>query len=183
MYSVFGLPVHPLVVHGTVVSVPVAAVLVITAGLWPRVRYRLVWPAFAASVLATGLVAAAALTGGPLARRVPPSALIAHHAQLAKLLAVWVVAMTGASFALAYAAWGRAGGGVPGWLRVPRQAVLPDWAARAVATRLVLPVLIGLSLLTGAGTLVQVVLVGHSGAQATWSTGSPVRPSSASGHR
>jgi hypothetical protein len=50
-----------------------------------------------------------------------------------------------------------------------------------LAVRRLVPAAVGLSVLTAAGTLVQVVLVGHSGAQATWSTGSPVRPSDARG--
>ena len=179
MDTVFGLPLHPLVVHGTVVLVPVAALLVIAAGVWRRVRTRLVWPAFAASVLATALVAVAALSGGPLARRVPSSALVAQHAQLAKLLAVWVVAMTGASFGMAYVAWWRAGSPLAGWLRVPSRVTAlatPGWLARLVGARWILPVVIGVSLVTGGGTLVQVVLVGHSGARATWSTVPPARP-------
>lgn len=183
----FGLPLHPLVAHGTVVVVPVAALMVVLAGMWRRVRSRLAWPALVASVAATGLVALAALSGEPLARRVPPSALAAHHAQLAKVLVVWVVAMTGASFALAYVAWHRAGCPVPGRLRVPGRLTAlasPAWALRVAQARWVLAAVVGLSVLTGAGTLVQVVLVGHSGAQATWSDGSPVRPSDATGrHR
>ena len=187
MGTVFGLPLHPLVVHGTVVVVPVAAVLVVVAGVWRRVRSRLVWPAFVCSVVATGLVALAALSGGRLARQVPPSGLVAHHAQLAKLLAVWVVAMTGASFVSAYAVWRRAGGPVPDRIRVPQQLTAlasPAWAGRLAGVRWVLPAVLALSVVTGSGTLVQVVLVGHSGAQATWSTGSPVLPSNAhGGHR
>lgn len=183
----FGLPLHPLVVPGTVVVVPVAALTVVVAGRWRRVRSRLAWPAFVASVAATGLVALAALSGKPLAHEVPPSALVAHHAQLAKLLVVWVVAMAGASFALAYVPWQRAGSPVPQRLRVPLRLAAfarPAWAPRVARTRWVLAAAVGLSVLTGAGTLVQVVLVGHSGAQATWSTGSPVRPAGAhGGHR
>ena len=173
MDTIFGLPLHPLVVHGTVVTVPLAALAVIVTGLWRRARPRLAWPAFAISVVATGLVAAAALTGGPLARQVPSSALIAHHAQLAKLLAIWVVAMTGSIFVLAYAGWWRAGSPVAHWLRLPPRLVAlvrPAWAGRLVAVQWILPVAVGLSLITGVGTLVQVVLVGHSGAAATWST-------------
>lgn len=36
--SVFGLPVHPLVVHATVVFVPLAAVFVLASALWPAFR-------------------------------------------------------------------------------------------------------------------------------------------------
>jgi hypothetical protein len=102
--------------------------LVIVAGAWRRVRSRLAWPAFVTSVVATGLVGLAALSGKPLARRIPPSALVAHHPQPAKLLALWVLAMNGASFALAYLAWWRSGAPVPigcayrsGWSRWPDQ--------------------------------------------------------------
>lgn len=181
MDTVFGLPLHPLVVHGTVVVVPVAAVLVVMAALWRRARVRLVWPAFAFSVLATVLVAAAAASGDPLAERVPHSSLVTRHEQLAGLLEVWVVAMTVASFGLAYVQWRRAGNPVPDWLRLPprlTRLATPRWAAPVAAARPVVAALIGLSLITGCGTLVQVVLVGHSGAKAAWSTSSPARLSS-----
>ena len=36
--TVFGLPAHPLIVHATAVLVPLAALLVILAGCWPRFR-------------------------------------------------------------------------------------------------------------------------------------------------
>jgi hypothetical protein len=176
VYTVLGLPLHPLVVHGTVVVVPVAALTVVVAGLWRRARARLAWPAFVASVLATGLVGLAGVSGGPFASELPPSPLVAHHAFLAKVLVVWVLAMTGASFSLAYAVWRRAGFPVASWLRVPRRLVAlarPRWAAQLAAVRWILPLAVGLSVLTGVGTLVQVVLVGHSGAAAAWSNITP----------
>jgi hypothetical protein len=170
--TMFGLPVHPLVVHATVVLVPLAALLVCVAALWRQMRVPLGWPAALVSVLATASVALAALSGGPLARRVGSSALIAQHAQFAKLLAVWVVAMTVTSTGLAYVAWRRAGAPVAPGLRVPRrivELVTPRSLAPLVATRWIMPVVVGLSLLTAAGTLTQVVLVGHTGARAAWS--------------
>ncbi len=36
--KIFGLPAHPLVVHATVVLVPLAALLVAAAALWPALR-------------------------------------------------------------------------------------------------------------------------------------------------
>ena len=36
--TIFGLPVHPLVVHATTVIVPSAAVAVLLAAVWPRFR-------------------------------------------------------------------------------------------------------------------------------------------------
>ena len=36
MESIFGLPLHPLVVHFVVVAVPVTAMVGIVVSLWPR---------------------------------------------------------------------------------------------------------------------------------------------------
>lgn len=36
--TIFGLPLHPLVVHATEVIVPLAAVLVVLTAAWPRFR-------------------------------------------------------------------------------------------------------------------------------------------------
>lgn len=36
--TIFGLPIHPLLVHATVVIVPLAAVLVLLTALWPAAR-------------------------------------------------------------------------------------------------------------------------------------------------
>jgi hypothetical protein len=169
--TVFGLPVHPLVVHATVVLVPLAAILVAVAAAWPRTRARLAWPTVVVSAVATLSVAIAALSGKPLVARVPASPLIGTHSALAKGLAVWVVAMTGAVFLLAYLSWRRAGAGWPGWLRVPesaRRLATTRALDPVLAARWVMPAVVALSLLTAAGTMVQVVLVGHSGARAAW---------------
>lgn len=34
--TIFGLPVHPLIVHAPVVVVPAAAIAVLLATVWPR---------------------------------------------------------------------------------------------------------------------------------------------------
>ena len=36
--SVYGVPLHPLIVHATVVMIPLAALTVVLAALWPRFR-------------------------------------------------------------------------------------------------------------------------------------------------
>jgi hypothetical protein len=170
--TVLGLPIHPLIVHATVVLVPVATLLVGLCAAVPATRRRLAWPAVLACVAACVTVAGAALSGGPLEARVGGNALIQHHSQLAKLLVVWVLAMTVAAVALAYADWYRTGTAVAGWLPVPGRvvrALAPRGVGRIVAVRWLMPVIATLSLVTAAGTLVQIVLVGHSGAQAAWS--------------
>jgi hypothetical protein len=49
------------------------------------------------------------------------------------------------------------------------RALRPPTMGRLVGARWLLPAMAGLSLVTALGTLVQIVLVGHSGAQAAWS--------------
>jgi hypothetical protein len=177
--TVFGLPIHPLIVHATVVLVPVAALLVaICAGL-PATRRRLAWPAVVTSVLACLTVALAALSGGPLEARVGGSALIHQHSFYAKLLVVWVLAMSAAALVLAYLSWYRAGTPVAGWLPLRPglvRTLAPAALGRMVAVRWLLPAVAALGLVTAAGTLVQVVLVGHSGAQAAWSRVGTTQP-------
>ncbi|GIH21516.1 DUF2231 domain-containing protein [Rugosimonospora africana] len=170
--TVFGLPIHPLIVHATVVMVPVATLLVGLCAAVPATRRRLAWPTVLACLVATVTVAGAALSGGPLEARVGGGALIHHHADLAKLLVAWVLVMSAAAVALAYTDWYREGTPVAGWLPVRPQmirALAPAAMGRLVGTRWLLPALAVLSLVTALGTLVQIVLVGHSGAQAAWS--------------
>ena len=38
--TIFGVPTHPLAVHAAVVLVPLAAIAVVIAALWPAVRRR-----------------------------------------------------------------------------------------------------------------------------------------------
>jgi uncharacterized membrane protein len=169
--TIFGLPVHPLVVHATVVLTPVATLLVAVCAVVPASRRRLVWPTVVACALACLTVAAAALSGGNLERRVGGSPAIHRHSELADVLVFWVVAMSVAALLLAYVSWYRAGAPVAAWLRVPdrlARRAAPAQLARLVAVRWLLPAASVLSLVTAVGTMVAVVLVGHSGAQAAW---------------
>ena len=50
--TVFGLPLHPLIVHATVVVVPTAAFAVLLATFWPRFRRWASWGPAAAAALA-----------------------------------------------------------------------------------------------------------------------------------
>ncbi|GAA5186210.1 hypothetical protein GCM10023322_31950 [Rugosimonospora acidiphila] len=170
--TVLGLPIHPLIVHATVVMVPVATLLVGLCAVAPATRRQLAWPAVLACLVACVTVAGAALSGGPLEARVGGNALIHHHSQLAKLLVAWVLVMSAAAVALAYVDWYRGGTAVAGWIRVPPKtvrALAPASIGRLIYARWLLPTVVALSLVTALGTLVQVVLVGHSGAQAAWS--------------
>jgi hypothetical protein len=152
--SVFGLPLHPLIVHATVVIVPLAALMVLLSAVWPSVRS---W----AGPLPLGLALAGLVldplstsSGENLEHQVSGNALIERHAQLADGLLPWMVALVVTAGCVYVWHW-----------RAQRR---DEHASRT--TRPWLPlVLSGLAVVAALGTVVQVVLIGHSGAKAAWS--------------
>jgi len=144
---VLGLPVHALVVHATVVVVPTAALSVLLAGVWPRFRRWAGWGPAALAVVALVLTPISTSSGEELEHHVGHSRLIEDHSHLADMLIWWTVPLA----VIAVVAWflNRRGS-----FRSPR------------STSVVVAVV---SVVVGLGTLVQVVLIGHSGAEAAWS--------------
>ena len=143
--TIFGLPLHPLVVHATVVIVPLAAIVLGLSLVVPRFRR---W----AGVLPLGLTAASVVlaplstsTGEGLEHMVGETRLVQQHAQLGEMLVWWCVGM----FVVAGADW---------WLRRSRRLGGAALTAIAVA-----------GVVVSLGTIVQTVLIGHSGAKAAWS--------------
>ncbi len=147
--TVFGLPVHPLIVHATVVVVPTAAVAVVLAALWPRFRHWAGWGPLALAVAALVLTPLSTSSGESLEHQVGHSSLVEEHSHLADLLIWWVVPLVVVA-------------GVGYWVHIFRGGRSMRANRGVTAALLVLPVLISL------GTLVQVVLIGHSGATAAW---------------
>lgn len=149
--SIFGLPVHPLLVHATVVFVPLAVVLVVLAVVVPRFR---VWagplPAGTALV-ALVLTPLSTSTGENLEHELPHNALIEEHAHLGDQLLPFTIAL----FVLAAGFW---------LFTRPRRS--SDGAQRHRALVAVVGVL---AVLAAIGTGVQVARIGHSGAKAAWS--------------
>lgn len=142
--TVFGLPLHPLLVHATVVIVPLAALSVLLSAVWPRFRAWAGWGPLALAVAAVVLAPLSTSSGEQLEHRVGESSAVQRHAQLGDMLIWWVVPLAVLAAALYW------------WHRSNR-------AGRALAVAVaVLPVLVAV------GTLVQVVLIGHSGAQSAW---------------
>ncbi|TFC25684.1 hypothetical protein E3O53_05495 [Cryobacterium sp. TMT2-18-3] len=91
--TIFGLPVHPLVVHATAVVVPTAALVVVVAALRPRFRR---WAKFLPLILALAalvLVPLARESGEALRERVTETALVETHSELAEGLLPWVAAL------------------------------------------------------------------------------------------
>ncbi len=154
-YSIAGMPLHPLLVHATVVIVPAAALSVLLAAAWPRFR-RWAGPLPLGLALA-GLVLdpLSTASGESLEHQVGESALIEQHSELAEGLLPWLIVLVVMAAALY------------GWHWRQRRRELENEAPSARAW---VPVVISvLAVVAALGTSVQVVLIGHSGAKATWS--------------
>ena len=146
--TVLGLPVHPLIVHATVVVVPTAALAVALYAVWPRFRAWARWGPLALASAAVVLTPLSTSSGESFEHRIGGSSAIEQHSHMADLLIWWVVPLA----VLAAVLWW--------WHR----AESPARSRRSLAlVAAVLPVLVS------AGTLVQVVLIGHTGAEAAWS--------------
>ncbi|MEV5843934.1 DUF2231 domain-containing protein [Streptomyces sp. NPDC051985] len=148
MSTVNGLPAHVLLVHIVVVLVPLTALALIAAALWPRAARRL---GVLLPVLAFVALVSVPLTtqaGEWLERHVGDDALVRRHTELGDGLLPWALGL----FLLATLVW---------------------WATRRPdGGRLsALPVRIAvgaLSVAVAAGAVVDVYRIGDSGAKAAW---------------
>jgi hypothetical protein len=149
--TVFGLPFHPLVVHATVVVVPAAALAVLLATFWPRFRRWASWGPAAVAALALVLVPITTSSGESLEHTLPRTALIEAHTHLADGLLPWVIALLVGAIGVCWP---------PLAATRPRMWTFPRWLA-------VLAVVV--ATVAALGSLVEVVLIGHSGSAAAWS--------------
>ncbi|MCX6396792.1 MAG: hypothetical protein NTV23_09930 [Propionibacteriales bacterium] len=146
-----GLPVHALIVHATVVTLPLAAILVALAAVYPRFR---VWAGplpMVVAVLAVVLVPLSTSSGEELEHRINAEGdcpgireAIEHHAELAD----WLI-----------------------WLVIPLAvlAVVSYFLHRRgpVSKPLVIALAV-LSVLAAGSVVLHTARVGHAGAEATW---------------
>ena len=145
--TVFGLPTHAIVVHATVVLLPLAALVVLLHAFWPAARRRLgiVTPLLAGVALV--LVPLSTESGESLEHSVGENALVERHAELADGMLPWAIGL----FVVAVGLWlldrRRASTTAPRWLPIVASV---------------------LAVVAVAGTVQQIVRVGHAGAQATW---------------
>lgn len=149
--TIAGLPLHPLVVHATEVIVPVAAIVVTVAALWPRFRRYAGYLPLALALASLVLVPLSTQSGEALEKRVGESALIETHANLAEGLLPWVFGLVVVAAGLLW------------WNRNEREGATPRaprWVAMGLAVAAVLAT---------TGTTVQAIRIGHSGATAVWS--------------
>ncbi len=150
MTTIFGLPAHALLLHGVVVLVPLTAMLTILCALWPAARRRLVWLVLALAVGTAVLTPLTADAGEWLYAKEggQPSPILQEHAERGEWMPYFAIALLVVAVALVVLNWraGRSEG--------PRKAV---FAVMAVV-----------ALLVGVSSIVTVVRVGHSGAEAVW---------------
>jgi len=150
-FQIAGLPLHPLLVHLVVVLLPLAALATLLHAIWPAARRRLgvVTPLSAGAVLV--LVPITTSAGSALAAAIGDNPKIALHAARAATLLPWAVALF--VVAVACYAWFRFGV-VGSW---PNRVTLVVHVALAVAAAVV-----------AAGSVIDVVRIGDSGARAVW---------------
>lgn len=147
--QVGGLPLHPLLVHAVVVLLPLTALALVLAQLWPAARRRLGIVTPLAALLVLVLVPVTILAGESLKQTVGPLPAVAVHEGYGRMLPPWAIAL----FAVASAQWA--------WFR---------WGVRRIRrlARAVFWVLAVASIAVAAGAVTVVVLAGESGSRAVW---------------
>jgi hypothetical protein len=158
-----GLPLHPLVVHFVVVLLPIAVLGSVLAAVWPAVRRRYGWLAFAAAAVGTVLVPVATSSGDNLATRLPANDLITEHQELGDQMIWWALGLTVAVGALMVV-----------HTRVVEKVPVSVGAADDTEPRpekapaLAMIVLAVLTVGVAVGTGIHVYRVGDAGARAVW---------------
>jgi uncharacterized membrane protein len=155
--TIGGIPLHPLIVHGVVVLVPLAALLVLVTALSPRIRQ---WAGILTPIVATlalVMVPFATQSGEALEERVPETALVEEHAELGESLVFFVLFLAVAAWAL--------------WFVDRRRRATASGGSGVGAARGRGPVMLAImvvSVVAVLATTVQVVRIGHSGAASVW---------------
>ena len=162
--SVFGLPAHPLFVHGAVVLLPLAALGTILGAVWPRARRHLAVPVLVLSVVAVIAVQLASGSGEQLEGQLDETELIEDHTAMGDTVLFFALAtMIGAGGVGVLDLHRRRERDAPaGGVRIAGRTVTPR-GRRALGVAVV-----SVALVTSTAAIVQTVRVGHSGAKATW---------------
>ena len=182
--TIFGLPLHPLIVHATAVLVPLAALAVILAVCYPRFR---AWAGpLPAGLSLVGLVLTPLSTasGENLEKQVPESSLVERHAELGDQLLPLTIAL----FVFSAGFWWldrqqhrlAAAAPVIPTVEAPNGGTTTLTAVTPAQTtvhhlgrwRTATAVVGVLAVLAAVGTGIQVARIGHSGAKAAWSDAS-----------
>jgi cytochrome b involved in lipid metabolism len=140
--TIGGLPLHPLTVHAASVLIPLSAIALVLLVFVPKWRKAYLSLTIGALAVSVGLAFAAKQSGEALAARVGNPAI---HQQLGDLLFPASIGL----FAL----------GLAFYFFTKTETKTPKWTLQLAG---------GLSTAAVAGVVVLSVLVGHSGAEATW---------------
>ncbi len=143
-----GLPIHPLLVHFIVVLAPLTAVLAILCAVWPAAREKLVWLVLALAAFTAVLTPLTSESGEWLEHHIDKSELVEKHTELGDSMLYFALALLVVAALL-----------VVSHLRAIRGKPLSSALSVAITVFVVL---------AGAATTVQVVRIGHSGAEAAW---------------
>ena len=160
-----GLPAHVLIVHFVVVGIPLAAVLLVAAALWPAARRRLGVATPVIALLTLISVPLATHAGEWLQHRVGRDPLVQRHAELGDTLLPWTAGL----FVVAAAVWAldRVTARRPVLVGAGGRDAADDPGSPLTGTpaRVVLAVL---ALVVAVGSVVQVYRIGDSGSKAAW---------------
>ena len=162
LLQVADLPLHPLLVHATVVLTPLTALALGISAVWPAARRRLALALPIAAIVVALLVPVTVLAGEALADVVGRTPAVQRHEALGLMLIPWAVALVPASLLV----WGSD--------RLQRRArrSRDTGAAHDVAAprrmRATAWVISALGIVCALGTLIVVVLTGDAGARAVW---------------
>ena len=149
MTTFFGLAAHPLLVHFVVALTPLAAVLAILCAVWPAARQRLVWLVLALALMTAVVTPVVSNSGEWLEGKVERSEVIEKHAALGDTMIYFAAALLVAAILL-----------VVLHVRAGRGRPLPTALSASIAAFVVV---------AAVATTVQVVRIGHTGAESAWS--------------
>ena len=142
--DIFGLPLHPLVVHAAVVLLPLAALGALLIVVSKRARTRYGSLVVLVAVAATGAVVGARITGEALNGGLTGTGILATHITYGLLSPWFAGALTLASLLLMLAGRGK--------------------------SRPFLLIAAWLTVITALASIAIVLVVGHAGATAVWGT-------------
>ncbi len=155
--ELFGLPAHPLIVHGAVVLLPLAAAATVAVALIPWRRRTLAPIVLCLAVVAAVFVNLAQGSGEPLEDRIDETELVKEHTDKGESVQPWAIGVVIAAGAVTAATFLR-----------DRLSRVPSGAVTGV--------LVALALVVGIGATWTIVDAGHSGARAVWNDTPPPRP-------
>jgi hypothetical protein len=155
-----GLPVHPLVVHGAVVLVPLTALGLLLMAVWPGFSRRHGWLVVGLAVAATGATVVSVRSGEALEERVGEPGF--DHAELGEVMP-WLAGGLLATTLVLWLVDRAAGRGSPA---APAEA--PSAAPPRPAGRLLRAAVAVVAVLVAVANLAWIYRVGHSGAQSVW---------------